>query len=176
MDSLTGYRTRSVLCVPMIDARGDIIGVVQAINKNPLYPRYTQIIISLSSTHDSIPMSHVLFSFDAEDETLLKTFSAQAALAVRNSQLLAQREAALRQSDALLVVTNALAKELKIGSLIKIIVSKVQHLLEAERCTVYIVDKERKELYTSDAMSYGMGPALPIDRNRAKMIHFPMDR
>jgi GAF domain-containing protein len=97
-------------------------------------------------------------------------------LAVRNSQLLAKTENALLQSDALLEVTTALSQELKIETLIKIIVSKVQQLLEAERCTVFVVDKEKKELYTSDAMSFGMGPALPIDKQRAKMIHVPMDR
>jgi GAF domain-containing protein len=153
MDGLTGYRTRSMVCVPMVDSKGVIIGVVQAVNKNPLYPR-----------------------FDQEDEVVLKTFAAQAALAVRNAELFAKTESALLQSDAMLEVTSALSKELKIGTLIQIIVSKVQQLLEADRCTVYIVDHDRKELYTSDAMSFGMGPALPIDKNRAKMIYFPMDR
>ena len=153
MDKETGYRTRSSLCVPMIDGLGVIIGVVQAINKNPLYPR-----------------------FDKEDETLLKTFSAQAALAVRNSQLFQRTTAALRQSDALLEVTQALSSELKIEALISIICSKVQSLLGSERCTVFIVDKERRELYTTESMSYGMGPSLPIDHDKATLISFPMDR
>lgn len=153
MDKETGYRTRSLLCVPMCDAQGDCIGVVQAINKNP-----------------------ALVRFDAADETLLKTFSAQAALAVRTSQLFARTEKARQQSDALLEVTNALSSELKIDSLIKIICSKVQQLLLSERCTVFIVDAEKRELYTSASMSYGMGPSLPIDEKRDKLIYFPMDR
>ena len=33
MDKETGYRTRSMLCVPMIDTKGECIGVIQAINK-----------------------------------------------------------------------------------------------------------------------------------------------
>ena len=33
IDKETGYRTRSLLCVPMIDGRGETIGVVQCINK-----------------------------------------------------------------------------------------------------------------------------------------------
>jgi GAF domain-containing protein len=134
IDNETGYRTRSLLCVPMCDSNGIIIGVVQAINKNPMYPR-----------------------FDEQDETLLLTFSAQAALAVRNSRLFEKTEGALRQSDALLEVANALSSELQIEALIKIICTKVQWLLKSERCTVFIVDKERKELYTSESMSHGMG-------------------
>ena len=50
----TGYRTRSIMSVPMLDPNNKIIGVLQVLNKNPAYPR-----------------------FDREDETLLKTFSAQ---------------------------------------------------------------------------------------------------
>jgi adenylate cyclase len=153
MDKETGYRTRSMLCVPMVDSAGVIIGVVQAINKNPMFPR-----------------------FDAQDETLLKTFAAQAALAVRNAQLFTKTAVSLKQSDALLEVTKALSQELKIEALIQIICSKVQALLHSERCTVFILDKERKELYTSEHMSFGMGPALPIDGERATLIYFPMDR
>jgi hypothetical protein len=33
MDKETGYRTRSMLCVPMVDSAGVIIGVLQTINK-----------------------------------------------------------------------------------------------------------------------------------------------
>lgn len=153
IDKETGYRTRSLLCVPMIDGKGETIGVVQCINKNPLYPR-----------------------FDGQDETLLKTFSAQAAVAVRNSRLFEKTENALKQSDALLEIANALSSELKIEGLIAIICSKVQALLQCERCTVFVVDKERKELYTSESMSFGMGASLPIDKERAKLIYFPMDR
>ena len=153
MDKETGYRTRSSLCVPMIDGSGVTIGVVQAINKNPLYG-----------------------AFDSEDEKLLKTFSAQAALAVRNSQLFERTVSALRQADALLEVTQALSSELKIEALISIICSKVQSLLGSERCTVFIVDRERHELYTTESMSYGMGPSLPIDRDKNTLISFPMDR
>jgi len=153
IDKETGYRTRSMLCVPMVDSDGVIIGVLQAINKNPMFPR-----------------------FDIQDETLLKTFAAQAALAVRNAQLLAKTLSSLKQSDAMLEVTKALSQELKIEALIQIICSKLQQLLHSERCTVFLIDKQRKELYTSEHMSAGLGPSLPIDREKATLIYFPMDR
>lgn len=153
MDKETGYRTRSMLCVPMIDSAGVIIGVVQAINKNPMYPQ-----------------------FDDEDVMLLRTFSAQAALAVRNCQLLDRTQRALQKSDALLEVTIALNKELKIDALLNVIVVKVQELLDTDRCTVFVLDTEKKMLYTSDRMSHGMGPSLPIDQKLSTMICFPMDR
>lgn len=32
-DQQTGYRTRSILCVPLFDSRGGVIGAIQLINK-----------------------------------------------------------------------------------------------------------------------------------------------
>jgi len=149
MDKATGYHTRTILCMPMKDANGDIIGVIQAINKH---------------------MSH----FTPSDEYLLATFSAQAAVAVKNSQLFESTQVALDQSDALLEVANRLSKELKTGSLLQLIVSKLQTLLHAERCTVYLVNSEKRLLYTNKFMTHGMGPSLPINQKKDDMIRFPI--
>lgn len=35
IDKLTGYKTRSILCMTICNSDGDVIGVVQAINKSP---------------------------------------------------------------------------------------------------------------------------------------------
>jgi GAF domain-containing protein len=153
VDKSTGYRTRSILCMPLVDSQGDIIGVVQAINKNPAFPK-----------------------FNDEDEMMLATFAAQAAIAVKNAKLFQQTEAALRTSDALLEITTALSQELKLMPLLRLIVGKVQKLLDAERCTVFLVDQQKRELYTSDNMSFGMGAALPIEHEKTEMIRFPMER
>ncbi len=62
-DTLSGYRTQSILCVPMRDANGDVTGVIQALNKVNGTP------------------------FDAEDEELLLALGAQAAGAIENALL-----------------------------------------------------------------------------------------
>jgi len=154
MDKTTGYKTRNMLCVPMLDKNRVVQGVVQVINKNPRYP-----------------------CFDQEDEEVLGSFAAQASLSVTNSALLESTERALRQSEGLLQITRALSTEMRdIEQLMRIVVRTVQELLSSERCTVFIVDRENKELYTNEGMSYGMGPALPINHERTTMIRFPMDR
>lgn len=33
IDTLTGYRTKALLCMPIKDSSGDVIGVAQVINK-----------------------------------------------------------------------------------------------------------------------------------------------
>ncbi len=61
-DVKTNYRTKSVLCVPMRDTRGEVTGVIQALNA-------------------------VGGEFDAEDEELLIALGGQAAQAIENAML-----------------------------------------------------------------------------------------
>ncbi len=61
-DLTMGYRTKSILCVPMRDARGEITGVIQALNA-------------------------IDGAFDAEDEELLLALGGQAAAAIENALL-----------------------------------------------------------------------------------------
>jgi diguanylate cyclase (GGDEF)-like protein len=71
-DKKTGFRTKSILCVPMRNTQGDIIGAIQVLNKRA-------------------------GSFSREDETLLKALSSQAAVAIENADLY-RRLSVLNQS------------------------------------------------------------------------------
>ena len=62
VDKKTGYRTKTILCVPMHDHDGNIIGVVQVLNKKE-------------------------GPFDEEDEALLHALASQAAIAIVNTKL-----------------------------------------------------------------------------------------
>lgn len=62
VDKRTGYHTRSILCMPVINKEGKIIGVTQALNKR------------------GGPFTHL-------DEKRLKAFSAQASIAIENAKL-----------------------------------------------------------------------------------------
>jgi len=63
IDRSTGYRTHTVLCVPMRDAAGEVTGVIQALNKQGGA------------------------AFTAEDEELLLALGGQAAVAIENAVL-----------------------------------------------------------------------------------------
>jgi HD-GYP domain-containing protein (c-di-GMP phosphodiesterase class II) len=62
VDKLTGYRTSSILCVPMLGSKQEVVGVVQALN------------------HRDGP-------FSSEDEELLMALGASAAAAIENANL-----------------------------------------------------------------------------------------
>lgn len=61
-DRLTGFHTKTVLCSPVINTKGEVIGVTQAINKR-----------------DGM--------FDAEDEEVLRALSSQISVALENARL-----------------------------------------------------------------------------------------
>ena len=73
-DQMTGYRTRSMLVVPMRDHEDQILGVLQLINAYA------------SESNESIP-------FSSEDESLLESLASQAAVAISNMRLVQETEA-----------------------------------------------------------------------------------
>lgn len=65
IDKKTGYRTKTILCMPVKDTDGKILGVIQVLNKK-----------------DGI--------FTSEDEELLSSFAVQASIAIKNANLFEQ--------------------------------------------------------------------------------------
>jgi signal transduction histidine kinase len=74
VDARTGYRTRSVLCMPIRNRAGETLGVIQLLNKK-----------------DGI--------FTREDETFLQTFGNHASVFIEMAQLQRARIQALEQSQ-----------------------------------------------------------------------------
>ncbi len=59
IDRITGYRTRSILCMPMKDKNGQIIGVFQLLNKeNELFKKEDEKFIEALSAHASIAIEN----------------------------------------------------------------------------------------------------------------------
>jgi len=78
-DDATGYRSKSMLCVPMRTPDGGIVGVLQLINRKP---RFDTVLDDRARTE------RLVLPFDEHDERLLLALAAQAAVAIKNAQLL----------------------------------------------------------------------------------------
>jgi adenylate cyclase len=76
-DRKTGFFTRSILCVPVVNQQGKVIGVTQVLNKR------------------SGP-------FTVEDEQRLKAFTAQVAIALENAKLFADVQAMKNYNENML--------------------------------------------------------------------------
>jgi hypothetical protein len=78
-DDKTGYRTKSMLCVPLMSYTGKAIGVLQLMNRKPIFEMPLN---SATITESAVEL------FDEHDEELVAALGSHAALALRNAQLL----------------------------------------------------------------------------------------
>jgi len=73
-DESTGYRTKSLLTIPMKNHKGDVIGVLQLIN-------------SISK------VTHEVVDFSRQDQQLAESLASQAAVALTNKKLIDEQKA-----------------------------------------------------------------------------------
>jgi HD-GYP domain-containing protein (c-di-GMP phosphodiesterase class II) len=79
-DEKSGYRTKSVLAVPMRDHKGTVVGVIQLINKKK-DPKALLRPVAL--------VEEAVIPFTAVDEELVTSLASQAAVAFENTRLIA---------------------------------------------------------------------------------------
>ncbi len=131
VDRRTGYHTRTILCMPMKDPDGKILGTIQVLNK-----------------HQGV--------FSSEDEELLEAFAAQSAIAVQNALLNEEIKKRMQTSEILLNVMRAVSSELEIDQLLQKIVSKTSEVMNADRCTLFLLDRKTGGLWSKVAQGADM--------------------
>ncbi len=131
VDRRTGYHTRTILCMPMKNKEGKILGVLQVLNKR-----------------------HGVFR--SEDEHMLAAFAAGAAVTVQNALLNAELRKRMQTSEILLNVMRAVSSELEIDQLLQKIVSKTSEVMNADRCTLFLLDRQTGGLWSKVAQGADM--------------------
>lgn len=130
IDALAGFETRSLLAVPLRTADGELIGVVEALNK-------------------------LGGDFGAADRALLEGLTAQAALVLRNTLRLEHALSASRREARFVEVVAEISSEIKLGPLLQKIMEAVTRLLDAERSTLFLYDAKSDELFTEIGQGLG---------------------
>jgi len=119
-DQASGYRTNTILCVPINDAAGTVIGVVQMINKQ--------------KTEENM-------CFDLADAVLIRGMVAKAAVSIEKAQLFNTLKA---MSDA----TSTISTTLDLDNLIQQVMHASRVLLKADRCTLFLHDQQTQILWS----------------------------
>lgn len=128
-DKKTGYKTESILCAPILDASGETVAVLQAINKK---------------AEDDGKFT----SFDEDDEMVLEHMSMQVGVCLSNQLLSERTKRTHGQVLSLLEIVKSLHSNMGINSLMFTITEKSPSLVDADRCTLYLADKARSELWS----------------------------
>ncbi|GAB6096364.1 hypothetical protein JCM14469_26170 [Desulfatiferula olefinivorans] len=126
VDSKTGYRTRSILCGPLKNNQGELVGALQVINKK-------------SGT------------FDRTDESFFTAFTYQTAIAVENLQLYKRLLNDHRKMATVFDVATGVAHTLDLDTLFVDIVARITDALRAERSSLFLLDRDAGELWAKVA-------------------------
>ncbi|MBV9608312.1 MAG: GAF domain-containing protein, partial [Acidobacteria bacterium] len=145
VDRMSGFRTRSVLCMPIRNRDGSIIGVLQVLNKK------TGI-------------------FQKEDEDLLRGFAAQTGVLIQNTLLNAEIDKRMRTSQMLLNVMRSVASELELDQLLQKIVATISDVMNADRATLFLVDSKSGDLWSKVAQGLSLAE-IRVPRGKGIVGH-----
>lgn len=114
IDQENGYRTCSLLCMPVFNSDQQLIGVTQLVNKKKVgdFPHYNP---------ENWPQAPECFqaSFDYNDEEFMEAFNIQAGVALQNAQLFAKvKQQEKMQRDILRSLSNGVISSNQDGYII----------------------------------------------------------
>jgi PAS domain S-box-containing protein len=151
----TGYRTYTMLALPLLNDEGDLVAVVQLLNK--LKPQY----------NPNAPLEEKINhpGFTEDDEKVFEEFEPSIRLILESSRSLRRATQRQRAAQALIAATNSLSKSsLDLEETLKKVMDEAKQLMNADRSTLWLIDHEHNELWTK----------LPIN-DTLKEIRLPID-
>ena len=123
IDDKTGFRTRSILCAPIKTVRGEIIGVVQTLNKRS--GRFTE-----------------------DDLALLEAMAQQAATALQSTQYIERMKKTRQQEMEFLDLIADITSSLELSVLLRRVMSEATRMLKADRSTLFLNNEKTNELWS----------------------------
>jgi adenylate cyclase len=132
VDGQTGFLTKTILCAPIRTTTGEIIGVIECLNK-------------------------LKGPFTADDLDLLEALGTQAATALRDSQLVDRLRRLRKQELEFLDIVADITSEINLTPLLRKVIREVTGLLNAERSTLFLHDDKSGELWSKVGEGLGAG-------------------
>ena len=123
IDRKTGFITKSILCAPIKTARGEIIGVVQTLNKRE-------------------------GRFNAEDLDVLEAMATQASVALQSSQFIEKMKKTRQQEMEFLDLVADITSSLDLSVLLRRVMSEATRMLKADRSTLFLNNEKTNELWS----------------------------
>jgi len=141
-DKASGYRTTTILCMPIRTMDSSVVGVLQAINKR------------------TGPFGRI-------DEEVMEMLAMQAGIALQNANLFRHAESARDKFRSLLDIIRAMQGEMGVNSLIFTITQRTTKVVDADRCTLYLVDNVHRGLF---AMQGEVNIKISMEQGVAGMV------
>jgi GAF domain-containing protein len=136
-DQKSGYVTRSLLAVPILDFDNAAVGVLQAINK-----------VDPDKPVDDKPVGTRAMPFARNDEKVLQHLSQHVGIALRNAEVYREAITVSERATGLLNTVQSLSQDLGIQSLLLTITMHANKIVSAQRSTVFLVDEAKNQLWS----------------------------
>ncbi|XP_038046831.1 cGMP-specific 3',5'-cyclic phosphodiesterase-like isoform X4 [Patiria miniata] len=135
VDKRTGYRTYSILCMPIINHEGDVIGVAQVINK-------------VSGSHE----------FTNKDEEVFRNYLTFCGIGIMNAQLFEMSVNEYKRNQMLLQLARGIFEEqTSLESVVHKIMKEAITLLKCERCLVFLLeDHDKSEFHAGFSKAFDL--------------------
>ena len=130
VDEQTGYQTKNIIAVPVKTVRGEIIGVLQALNKQR--GRFTK-----------------------KDLKLLELITTQASQFLGGMIELKRVEKLRKHEIEFLEVISEMTSDINIESLLQKVMAEATRMLGAERSTLFLNDKKTNQLWSQVGQGLG---------------------
>ncbi|XP_071793701.1 cGMP-specific 3',5'-cyclic phosphodiesterase-like isoform X1 [Asterias amurensis] len=140
VDKRTGYRTYSILCMPIINHDGEVIGVAQVINK-------------VSGSHE----------FTNKDEEVFRNYLTFCGIGIMNAQLFEMSVNEYKRNQMLLQLARGIFEEqTSLESVVHKIMKEAITLLKCERCLVFLLEDHDKSAFPN-VLNVGQGPKKALE-------------
>uniref|UniRef100_A0A674PBU1 Phosphodiesterase n=1 Tax=Takifugu rubripes TaxID=31033 RepID=A0A674PBU1_TAKRU len=128
VDLITGYKTHSILCLPIKNHRDEVVGVAQAINKK--------------SGDDA--------AFTDQDEKDFSAYLAFSGIVLHNAQLYETSQLENRRNQVLLDLASLIFEEQQcLKVLLRKFAGTILSFMQAQACTVFIADEDSMNSFSS---------------------------
>ncbi|MDX2215767.1 MAG: GAF domain-containing protein [Oculatellaceae cyanobacterium bins.114] len=138
-DKKNHYRTYTMLAMPLLSEQGDLVAVVQLLNK-------------LKLTYDpqaSLEEKIDIDGFSQHDEQLFEEFAPSIRLILESSRSFYKATQKQRAASALMKATKSLSQSsLDLEETLSRVMEEAKELMQADRSTLWLLDLDTQELWT----------------------------
>jgi GAF domain-containing protein len=152
MDRKTGYHTHSMLCMPIMGADKQTLGVIQLINK-------------ISSVGKQVKKYRSVWgSFESSDEQIVTMMAVQASSVLTRHESNKRQLSLDKQNTTFLRLSKSVIDILELDELIGVMMNSARELLEGDASALFLVDRAARQLVKINA-STGGAPVIRIPIN-----------
>ncbi|AFZ60420.1 GAF domain-containing protein [Anabaena cylindrica FACHB-243] len=174
-DKRNGYRTYTMLALPLLNEDEKLVAVVQLLNKlkyvhNPEDPLCERIDNN---------------GFTSADEKLFQDFAPSIRLILESSRSFYIATQKQRAAAALMKAIKSLSQSsLDLEDTLKRVMAEAKELMNADRSTLWLIDRDRNELWTTITQDNGLPKELRVPMGKgfagivaasAKKLNIPFD-